>query len=145
MTSFQKKLAAKILKVGASRVWLDPSKTKDIKNAITRMDVKKLIQKNAIKSLPEKIKLRTGIKKRKRRKGIGSRKGSKYSIWTKKQRWIHTVRPLRKMLKELKSSDQIENATYKKMRSMVKGGMFRSKHHLKIYLEQHTLLKKVSK
>lgn len=138
MVSFQKKLAAKILKVGVSRVWLDPTKMKDIDKAITRIDVKKLIKQNAVKALPEKLKMR---KEKRRRKGMGSRKGSKYSVWSKKRRWIHTVRPLRNMLSELKTSTQIDNPTYKKMRLMVKGGMFRSKHHLRIYLEQHDLLK----
>jgi len=138
MVSFQKKLAAKILKVGVSRVWLDPKKMKDVEKAITRIDVKKLIKKNAVKALPEKLNM---PKERRKKKGIGSRKGSKFSIWSKKRRWIHAVRPLRKMLSELKTSNQIDNPTYKKMRLMVKGGMFRSKHHLRIYLEQHDLMK----
>lgn len=142
MTSFQKKLAAKILKVGMSRVWLDPKKMKDIDKAITRIDLKKIIKQGGIKEIPEKLKIR---KEKRRRKGIGSRKGSKYAIWSKKQRWIHVVRPLRAMLTELKSANQIDNSTYNKMRGMVKGGMFRSKHHLRIYLEQHDLLKKVGK
>ena len=140
MTSFQKKLAAKILKVGQSRVWLDPKKMKDIEKAITRIDVKKLVKQNSIKVLPAKIHKRRTEKKR--RRGIGNRKGSKYAKVSKKDRWIATVRPLRRTLKELKTSQQIDNPTYKKMRSLVKGGMFRSRTHLRLYLEQHGLLKK---
>jgi large subunit ribosomal protein L19e len=138
MVGFQKKLAAKVLKAGVSRVWLDPNKMKDIDKAITRIDIKKLIKQNAIKALPQKLNL---PKEKRGRKGIGSRKGSKFAVWPRKRRWIHTVRPLRKMLSELKASTQIDNPTYNKMRLMVKGGMFRSKHHLRIYLEQHDLLK----
>jgi large subunit ribosomal protein L19e len=138
--SLQKKLAAKILKVGESRVWLDPSKTKDIEAAITKTDIRKLIKQGAIKALPKKLKKpRERIKKR---KGPGSRKGAKGAILPKKRRWISTVRPLRKMLKELRKTEQLDKATYRKLYLLVKGGMFRSRSHLKIYLEQHGLLKK---
>lgn len=140
MPSLQKKLAAQILKVGESRIWLDPSKQKDIEAAITKADIRKLIQKGYIKALPEK--LHKPKERRKKRKGPGSRKGAKGAILSAKRRWILTVRPLRKMLKELRDSGQIDKQTYKKLYKLVKGGMFRSRAHLKIYLEQHGLLKK---
>ena len=140
MSSLQKRLAAKILKVGESRIWLDPTRSKDIKAAITKADIRKLIQKKTIKTLPTKIK-RPKEKKRKKR-GSGSRKGKKYSIVPRKRKWISTVRPLRRMLKELRDSEQIDKATYRKLYLFVKGGMFRSRSHLRIYLEQHGIIKK---
>ena len=140
MASLQKRLAAHILKVGKSRVWLDPTKFKDIDAAITKVDIRKLIKKGYIKALPEKLHRPKTMKKR--RKGVGSRKGRKGAIVSKKRRWILTVRPLRKMLKELRVSNQIDHATYRKLYLLVKGGMFRSRTHLKIYLEQRGLLKK---
>ena len=76
MASLQKKLAAKILKVGANKVWLNPVKMKDIEKAITRIDVKRLIKQNAIKAMPEKIHPRG---REKRRISTGSRKGSRYA------------------------------------------------------------------
>jgi large subunit ribosomal protein L19e len=138
--TLQRRIAAKILKVGENRVWLDPSKTEEIKKAVTRADVKKLIEKKIIKALPEKLKKPKERKKRKR--GPGSKKGGKYSKLGKKRRWIITIRPLRKMLKELRDSGQIDRKTYRKLYLMAKGGMFRSRAHLKTYLEQHGLLKK---
>lgn len=137
--SLQKKLAAKILKVGKSRIWLDPEKKKEIEEAITRADIKKLIQKGYIKVLPEKIKKR---EREKGKKGIGSRKGKKYSKIPKKERWISTVRALRKFLKELREKNMITQETFKKTYKLVKGGMFRSRSHLKVYLEQRGLVKK---
>jgi large subunit ribosomal protein L19e len=135
----QKRLAADILKVGKSRVWLDPTKLDEIKKAITRADIKRLIKKGYIKALPEKIhKPKERTKKKKR---AGSRKGAKFSRLSRKRRWISTVRALRKMLKELKNSGKIDKATYKRLYLMVKGGMFRSRSHLKTYLEQHGLIK----
>lgn len=140
MDSLQKRLAAKVLKVGKSRVWLDPKKMKDIEKAITRIDIKKLIKQNSIRVLPEKLHVRKLVKKE--RLGRGRKKGSKYAKLSKKDRWMATVRPLRRMLKELKTSQEIDNPTYKKMRGLVKGGMFRSRTHLRLYLEQHGLMKK---
>ncbi len=140
MTSLQKKLAAKILKVGVSKVWLDPTKKKEIESAITKADIRKLIKKGYIKALPEKLK--KPKEKKKRRRGPGRRKGKKYAKVSRKERWISTVRALRKMLKELKEKNLISQETYKKAYRLVKGGMFRSRSHLRVYLEQRGLIKK---
>jgi len=140
MASLQKRLAAQILKVGQSRVWLDPSHAKDIGAAITKIDIRKLVKKGYIKTLPEK--LHRPREKKKKRRGVGSIKGAKGAIIPRKRRWISIVRPLRGMLKELRDSGQIDRATYRMLYNLVKGGMFRSRSHLKIYLEQHGLLKK---
>lgn len=140
MSNLQKRLAAKILKAGKSKVWLDPTKAKDIAQAITRADVRRLILKKVVKKLPGKIRMPS--ERTEKKKGQGSRKGSKNTIVTSKTRWINTIRPLRRELKELKTSKQIENSTYKQMRKLAKGGMFRSRAHLRLYLEQHGLLKK---
>jgi large subunit ribosomal protein L19e len=138
--SLQKKLAAKILKVGESRVWLDPSQVKDVDAAITNADIRKMILKGYIKALPEKLhKPRERVK---RKKGPGRRKGARYSLVTAKEKWMSTVRPLRRMLKELRDSGQIDNRTYRRLYLLVKGGMFRSRSHLRIYLEQRGLIKK---
>ena len=136
----QKRLASKIFKVGQSRVWLDPKHKKDIEAAITSADVRKLIQKGYAKALPQPVRMpkETGRTK----KGRGSRRGAKHAIVPAKRKWISTVRPLRRMLKELKSSRQIDNETFKHLYRLVKGGTFRSRSHLRIYLEQHGLVKK---
>ena len=49
--TLQKRLAADILKVGKSRVWLDPdpAKQKEIQAAITRADINRLIKRKVIK------------------------------------------------------------------------------------------------
>ncbi len=140
MVSIQKRLAAKVLKRGISRVWLDPAKMKDIEKAITRWDIRKIIKMGEIKALPQRIKGKTRYKKVKR--GPGSRKGKKYAIVPRKSRWMSTVRPQRRMLKELKSAGQLENANYRKLYNLVKGGMFRSRAHLRLYIEQKSMLKK---
>ena len=140
MVSLQKKLAAKVLKVGVSRVWLDPNKREDIEKAVTKWDIRKLMKQGAVKALPEKLhKPREKVKKR---KGTGRKKGGKFSILPRKRRWISTIRPLRALLKEMKISGQIDNQTYRRMRLLAKGGVFRNRSHMKTYMEQHDLLKK---
>ncbi|HDH91454.1 MAG TPA: 50S ribosomal protein L19e [Candidatus Aenigmarchaeota archaeon] len=140
---FQKRLAAKVLEVGESRVWLDPTKMEEIKKAVTKADIRNLIKKGYIKALPPKIK--KPKEKRKRRRGPGSKKGKKHSIVSKKRKWIQTVRPLRRYLKELLEKDKISKETYKKFYRLVKGGMFRSRSHLRIYLEQRGLIREKKK
>ncbi len=147
-TSVQRRIAAKILKCGANRVWIDPQKLKDVSEAITRDDVRKLIKSGAvIKSAEEapsrrEIRIRA-IKKRKgRRSGHGSRKGTFESRTgnTKKLRWIKTIRPQRRMISEFKASGAINNETYKALYKLSKGGVFRSLKHLELYMKEHNML-----
>ncbi len=140
MTGLQKRIAASILKVGKSRVWFDPDHAKDIDSAITKADIRKMIQKKWVKDKP--LKIRKPREKGRNKRGQGSRKGGKHSIVSKKRHWISTVRPLRAMLKELRATKQIDNITYRRINSLVKGGMFRNSSHLRIYLEQHGIIKK---
>lgn len=131
-------MAAKILKVGKHRVWVDPTKIKEVESAVTKADIRRIIKKGYIKVLPEKIKKE---KERKKRKGAGRRKGKKFAVFSKKERWILTVRALRKNLKEMKDEGKIDKRTYRKLYLMVKSGTFRSRSHLKTYLKQHGLIK----
>ena|SRR3989344_3081182 len=140
MVSIQKKLAARVLKTGISRVWLNPEKMKDVEKAITKWDIRKLAKKGDIKVLAEKIKVTSPVKRG--RRGPGSREGKKYSIVPRKRRWISTVRPQRRMLRELKAAGQLDRTSYRKLYKLVKGGMFRSRAHLRLYIEDNNMLKK---
>ena len=139
----QKKLASQVMKVGKTRVWIDPDKEKqkEVQQAITRVDIKRLIQKGTIKKKPSKVRMPKDPRKKKKRKSAGSRKGRANSRLPKKRRWINTVRPLRASLKELREEDKIDNATYRKLYLLVKGGQFRSRSHMRLYIEQHRMLK----
>ncbi len=55
------------------------------------------------------------------------------------------VRPLRKLLRELKDSGKLDRNNYRKLYSAVKGGAFRNKKHLLYYLKERELLKKVKR
>ncbi len=138
----QKKIAARVLKCGVHRVWIDPTKLKEVKEAITASDIRKLIEKGIIKKLPVKgvsrgrKRKRMKQKKRGRRRGPGSRKGTRVS---KKRKWIKQVRALRRLLRELKAKGKIDNRVYRDLYMKVKGGMFRSKAHLKLYITKNKL------
>jgi large subunit ribosomal protein L19e len=135
----QRRLAAEILKVGESKIWFDPTKISEIEKAVTKADVRKLIEKGYIKVRKEKLK--KPKEKKKKRRYEGSKKGGKYSIVPRKRRWIALVRSLREFAKELKKEGKIDNKTYRLVRRWIKGGMFKSKMHMKLYLEQHKLIK----
>jgi large subunit ribosomal protein L19e len=132
--SLQKRLAADILKVGISKVWLDPDHREDIKNAITRADIKKLIEKGYIKKRKGKVPYPYDSKRKKQ--NPGSRKGKKGSRMDPKRKWINTIRPIRKMLNDLKKEGKISKEVYKKAYRLAKAGTFRSRSHLKLYLQQ---------
>jgi large subunit ribosomal protein L19e len=142
--NLQKKLAADVMNVGQSKVWITPDKDKlkDVQAAITRADVSRAIKKGLIKRRPDKVRMPVSARELKRRKKRGSRKGSQYARLPKKRRWIATVRPLRAMLKEHKLAGEVDNATYRKLYMLIKGGQFRSRSHMRIYMEQHGMLKK---
>lgn len=131
------------MKVGNNRVWLDPKHIKDLEAAITKADVRRMILKGWVKAKKEKIHMPREAGKKKR--GQGSRKGAKYSIVSRKRRWITKVRPMRRMLQEMKAKNEIDNVTFKKLYSLIKGGMFRSRSHLRLYMEQNNLLKREQK
>lgn len=143
--STQKQIASKILKCGATRVKVKAGK--EVEEALTREDVRNLIRKGHIWKVQKKgtakfnVKKRVKQKKRGRQKGHGSRKGTYGARKHSKEIWIETVRPLRRLLRELKDSEAIDNKVYRKMYLMIKGGAIRNKKHLLYYLKDHELMK----
>jgi len=137
--TLQKRLAAAVLKVGETRIAMDTEHLEDIKNAITRADIKKMISHGYIKVKRTKMK-RPNLYKKKRKKGSGSRKGRLKAKVTKKERWMSTIRPLRRMIKDLRDKGTIDTKTYRKTYLLIKSGVFRSRSHLKVYLTQKGIL-----
>jgi len=136
--SSQRRIAAEILKVGETKIWIDPEHREEIKNAITRADIKKMISHGYIKKRPDKIRIKKMEKAKKQ--GVGSRKGKKGARLPKKRKWINTIRPLRRMLKELRDEKKIDEKNYRRLYMLAKGGVFRSRTHLKLYLKQRGIV-----
>jgi len=138
-----KELAAKILGVGKSKVWINPKETQAIKEAITKEDLKELIKKNIIKKSKKQWQSRARARKLKekkkkgRKKGQGSRKAKKTLRMGKKRGWINKVRALRRTLRELKQKNKeaIEKIGYQKLYKMIKGNYFKGKKYLIKFVE----------
>lgn len=140
--SLQRKLASKVLKCGENRIWFDPNALEDIATAATKEDVRKLIEQGFVKRKPIKGICRARInkkriqKKKGRRRGKGSLKGSRGARMSRKRRWIIRIRALRKALRKMKDSGEIDRTTYRILYRKAKSGEFRSVSHLKAYIEQ---------
>jgi large subunit ribosomal protein L19e len=141
----QRRLAAELLKVGTTRVWVDPEDVDRVSSAITREEIRKLIHEGSIRKLPE-----TGIsrgRKRVRRqelllgrhKGPGSIKGS---VGHGKTRWVLRIRSIRRRLRTLRDKRFVTTQVYRKLSLMAKGGTFRSAAHLDEYIETHKLARR---
>jgi ribosomal protein L19E len=63
-------LASEVLKVGKSRVWLDPEFEDQLSEAITREDIRNLIDQKAIKETPAKGNSRGRAREQKERMAI---------------------------------------------------------------------------
>lgn len=147
----QKRLAAQILKCSQKKIVFDVSQLKDIKEAITRADIKTLIANNVIWQKPLKNTSRSrarkiAVQKRKgRRKGAGRKKGKSTARLPKKEVWKVKMRNQRGLLKELRDKELITKKDYQILYRKSKGGFFRSKRHIKMYVEEHNLFKTRSK
>ena len=112
--SNQKRIAARILKVGESRVWMDSTKMSEVKEAVTKNDIRSLISEGIIKAKPVTGVSRGRARKRmtQRQKGrqtqTASRKGKRTARLPRKKAWILKTRIQRKFLKDLKGTQKIE-------------------------------------
>ena len=143
----QKRLAAQVLKCSPKRIRLDVERLEEIKEAITKADIRSLINNKAIMRVQKKgisrfkAKIRHLKKKKGRYKGFGSRKGRNTARSPPKRRWMNAVRLQRSVLKMLKAKKTIDNKVFYELYAKVKGGFFRSKRHLELYIQEHKLVK----
>jgi large subunit ribosomal protein L19e len=143
----QRRLAAQILKCGENRIWMDPTSTEELEDAVTRSDIKHAISLGAIRKHPEqgvsrgRAKVRAEERRRGHHKGEGSRRGSPNARSPGKDRWMQRVRPQRALLVELRTNKRIEPKNYREFYRKVKGGMFRSRAHLMANLKLANVVK----
>tara|TARA_Y100000310_G_scaffold324021_2_gene385297 strand:+ start:93 stop:542 length:450 start_codon:yes stop_codon:yes gene_type:complete len=146
--SSKKRIAAQLLKCGGHRVKFDTSELQSIKEAITKSDIRALIKDKTIKKKKE-----TGVsrsrarkilkqKRKGRRSGPGRKSGTHKTRLPKKVEWMNKIRTIRDLLKNLREKDVINPKTYRSLYLKSKGGFFRSRRHVKLYIEEHSLGKK---
>ena len=145
--SVQRRMAADILKCRIERVWIDPTQLDRVKMAMSKDDIRALIKEGVIKKKQKKGISSARVKKLKeqrrkgRRRGPGSRRGAAGARTPQKEKWMATIRALRKTLKQLRDTGKIDRKVYRKLYRMAKGGAFRSRSHLFLYMKEHELLK----
>ncbi|GBF09681.1 50S ribosomal protein L19e [Aeropyrum pernix] len=144
---FQRRLAAEILGVGESRIWIspDPELREEIEGAVTKADVRALIKRGVIKVIPEKgnaghaSKVRHMQRRKGRRRGMGRRKGVATARLDPKERWMHRIRKIRRYLRYLRDKQVIDRKTYRRLYMLAKGGTFRDLASLKRYMADRGL------
>lgn len=139
--SYQRRMAAEILKCGKDRVWIDPDQLDEVSEAVTRGDVRRLICYRVIQVRPKRgvsrgrTRQRLVQKSKGRRKGHGSRKGHKHARTPRKRAWIQTIRPIRDELKTLRKEGKLDPTTYRIHYRKARGNMYRNRADLLVRLE----------
>jgi large subunit ribosomal protein L19e len=142
----QKQLAGKVFKCSKKRAKLDPKYAEDIKEATTKRDIRSLIREGTVTKKQKKgvSRARANKKARQERKGLqkgkGKRKGTRNANFPKKKLWIAKIRVQRRFIKELKEKKIISTKGYHELYKKSKGGFFRSKRHIKLFIEEHDLV-----
>jgi large subunit ribosomal protein L19e len=141
----QRRLAADVLKIGQTRVWIDPEKTEDVEGVITRAEIRKLVHEDVIRTLPEKgvsqgrSRVIHSKKKRGLRVGAGTKEGKKTARTPEKKQWENRIRAIREHLSDLKDRRVIQKDAYRKLYLLAKGGMFSNVSNVDQYIEAHEL------
>lgn len=136
----QRRMAAEILKCGENRVWMNPDRLDEVEDCITRADIRTAIASGLIKAKPKngtsraRTRYVAGQKASGKRKGPGSRKGTANARVRDKERWMATIRPIRDELKTLRAEGKITPSVYRLYYRKAKGGMFKSRRHLKQHM-----------
>ncbi len=144
----QRRLAARALKCGENRVFMDPFMSSEISTAITMRDINGLINSGVIKKRystgvsRSRAKMIHEQKKKGRRSGPGTHKGVSSSRNDPKTVWISHVRSIRAFLKNLRDKQIIDTVVYQKYYALAKGGSFKNTGQLKRYMQDKGVLKK---
>jgi len=140
--SLQRRLAAEILGVGETRIRFDPERVSEIESALTKEDVRRLIKDGAIwaehsgRNSRARWKERHEKRRKGHRRGPGKRKGAKGAREDPHERWVNTIRKIRRYLKWLKDSRVLDTGTYRRLRQLARGGAFKSLSDLKRHLTE---------
>lgn len=146
--SLQRRLAAEILGVGESRVWIDPSPEHrdEIEAAVTKDDVRGLISRGLIKVVPAKGNAHRWLERREKRlkghrRGPGKREGPADARRRPEEQWVNKVRKMRRYIRWLRDHGMLTRKDYRLLYRLIKGNRFSSLADLRRYIEANNMLK----
>ena len=148
MLRSQKRIAAAVLKCSPKKVKFDWEKAEEIKGSITKRDMRSLVEQGVVKKLRSnqqsraRARFRAAQKSRGRRKGHGTRKGSATARLPRKKAWISKIRLQRSFLRKLREKNEVSQQNYRNLYMKTKGGFFRSRRHLELYITEHNMREK---
>ena len=126
----KKSLAIRTLKVGKERIIFLQSRLAEIKEAITKQDIRDLHKDGAI--LVKEIKGRKKVKRNTKKRGMGS---IRKKVNKRKQEYVIMTRKLRRYVAEMKKQGKLSPKDIKDIRNKIRNKIFKSKAHLKKYIE----------
>jgi ribosomal protein L19E len=126
----KKELAARTLNVGKARIAFVGSRTKEIKEAITKQDIRDLGIDKAI--LVKEIKGRKkAVKKKSKKRSPGN---IKKKVNVRKELYMIMTRKLRKYIKEMRIQGKLDREQTLDIRKKIRNKSFKSLAHLKDYI-----------
>ncbi|MBW3017428.1 50S ribosomal protein L19e [Candidatus Woesearchaeota archaeon] len=145
----QKRLASQVLNCSPKKVWIDPERLEEIREAITKRDIQDMVNTGLIKKKKTPLHSRARARLNKlqkskgRRRGMGRRKGGSNARTPTKEHWITHVRAQRDLARTLFEKNVIERAIFLELMRKIKGGFFRNRRHIKLYLAERRLISEV--
>lgn len=128
--SKKKELAQRTFNVGKNRIVFLESRINEIKEAITKQDMRDLKEQGAII-----IKQITGRRRKTKRRKSRSTGNIRKKSRRRKEEYVALTRKLRKYLSQIKKEKSLSREEVADIRNKIRNKMFRSKSHLKEYLE----------
>ncbi len=142
---YQKKLAAKLLKTGKTKIWIDPDSIDDISIAVTKNDMRKLIARGVVRAKPRlgissgRSKLVRLKKQRGLRRGPGSQKGG---VSLDKEKWMRKMRSQRDFMKLLRKRKILTPTVFRQLYLKIKGNAFENISQIKNYIKEKELARR---
>ena len=140
----KKRLAARILKTSPNKVKFAQDSLEEIRKAITGSDIRGLIAVGKITEDKSNYHSRAGARKlasqRKKGRRKKVRKGGINSSVSKKEKWMNKIRVQRELLRKMREVSLLSKKDYRVLYYKAKGGYFRNKRHMKLYITEQRLI-----
>lgn len=140
--------AAKILKCGKNKVWMDPAEQEKLVTGNNYEKVKQMVEDGLLIRRPDFVHSRGRARQfrreraKGRHRGLGRRSGTKNARLPEKKVWMERLRKLRKLLAELRESGRIDKSVYRELYLKAKGNSFKSPKLLLEHITAEELRKK---